>query len=126
MFKSLMPNIMVESVDETVKFYEEKLDFTLLQKVQNDKGTLNFAILKKDDCILSFQLKENLIEEYNCLEVDQIKPSLTLFFKVEDIQKIYQDLKVIVTVVSELHTTFYGTKEFAFLDNNGNVLTIAE
>lgn len=125
MFESLMPNIMVESVDKTVEFYTNKLNFILVQKVPNDQGTINFAIVNKDNCTLSFQLKENLIEEYSCLKTDEIKPSLTLFFKVQDVVKLYNELKDSVTIVSELHTTFYGTKEFACFDNNGNVLTFA-
>lgn len=125
MFESLMPNIMVESVDKTVEFYTNKLNFTVVQTVPNEQGALNFAIVNKDNCTLSFQLKDNLIVEYNCLKTNEIKPSLTLFFKVRDAEKLYDELKDYVTIISELHTTFYGTKEFAFTDNNGNVLTIA-
>lgn len=116
---------MVESVDETVKFYVEKLSFALVQSVPNDTGKLNFAIVSKDNCVLSFQLKDNLIEEYQSLATDKISPSLTLFFTIDNIEQTYQQLKPIVKIVKEIHTTFYGTTEFAFADNNGNILTVA-
>lgn len=125
MFQSLMPNIMVESVDETVEFYIQKLSFSLMQTVKNEEGKLNFAILSKDNCVLSFQLKSNLIEEYKTLSTDIIKPSLTLFFTVEDVNVVYEEFKQKTTIASELHTTFYKTKEFSVFDNNGNILTIA-
>lgn len=125
MFKSLMPNLMVESVDDTVKFYVEKLSFALVQSVPNEMGKLNFAIVSRGDCVLSFQLKENLVEEYHTLATNKISPSLTLFFTVDNIEQIYQELIPLVKIEKEMHTTFYGTKEFAFTDNNGNILTIA-
>lgn len=126
MFKSLMINMMTESVEETIAFYTEKLSFTVVQKVETEEGKVNFAILSKDDCILSFQEKNNLIEEYNTLETTVIKPTFTLFFQVNNMDEIYKELQSKVKMASELHTTFYGTKEFAFFDNNGNILTIAE
>lgn len=126
MFKSLMMNMMTESVEETIEFYTEKLSFTVVQKVETEEGKVNFAILSKDDCILSFQEKNNLMEEYNTLETTVIKPTFTLFFQVNNIDEIYKELHSKVEIAKELHTTFYKTKEFAIFDNNGYVLTIAE
>lgn len=125
MFKSLMPNIMTESIEETIEFYTKKLSFTVVEKVEPEEGKAVFVIFSKDNCLLSFQEKSSLIEEYNTLKTSQIKPTFTLFFKVENVDELYRNLSVDITIASELHETFYGTKEFAIFDNNGNILTLA-
>lgn len=126
MFKSLMTNIMVESVDETVDFYINKLSFDIVTSVPKEKNSLVFAILKKDNTIISFQEKDNIISEYETLKTDFIKPTFTLFFTVDNIDEIYKELKDKVLIAKNMHNTFYGTKEFAIFDNNGNILTISE
>ena len=35
---------------------------------------------------------------------------------------MYQQLKEIVSIAKDLHTTFYGKEEFAIFDNNQNIL----
>ncbi|MDD2435819.1 MAG: hypothetical protein PHO63_06190 [Bacilli bacterium] len=85
-----------------------------------------FAILKKDNTIISFQEKDNIISEYETLKTDFIKPTFTLFFTVDNIDEIYKELKDKVLIAKNMHNTFYGTKEFAIFDNNGNILTISE
>lgn len=51
MIKSLTPNLMVEDVLETVKFYEENLGFITLASVPSENHGLQFAILSKDECV---------------------------------------------------------------------------
>lgn len=116
---------MTESIEETIEFYTKKLSFTVVEKVEPEEGKAVFVILSKDNCLLSFQEKSSLIEEYNTLKTSQIKPTFTLFFKVENVDEIYRNLSADITMASELHETFYGTKEFAIFDNNGNILTLA-
>lgn len=126
MYQSITPNLMVENVQETINFYSKKLGFSVITTVPDQKHGLQFAILQKDEISIMFQSKESLIEEYDVLNTNIIKPSLSLFIKVDNIQELYDDLKDNVTVIKEIHETFYKTKEFAILDINHNVLTIAE
>lgn len=125
MYEKITTNIMVENVEETIKFYEEKLGFKTIISVPNENNRLQFAILNKDNIEVMFQERENLIEEYPTLETDEIKPTFTLFINVKDINLVYDDLKGKVEVIKEIHKTFYGKDEFAILDNNGNILTIS-
>lgn len=126
MYQSLTPNLMVDNVEESITFYQEKLGFSIITTVPNAEGGLQFAILAKDNISLMFQSKVSLVEEYPNLNTAMIKPSLSLFIKVTDILELYENLKGNVPILKEMHDTFYQTKEFAIMDANGNVLTIAE
>ncbi len=125
MYQSITTNIMVKNVKETIKFYEEKLGFQKVLSVPEEGEILNFAIIAKDNITIMFQEQNNLTEEYPTLKVENIKPTFTLFITVENVQKLYEDLKDKVEIAKELHKTFYGKDEFAIFDNNKNILTIS-
>jgi len=125
MYQSITTNIMVKNVKETIEFYEEKLGFQKVLSVPEEGEILNFAIIAKDNITIMFQEQNNLTEEYPTLKVENIKPTFTLFITVENVQKLYEDLKDKVEIAKELHKTFYGKDEFAIFDNNKNILTIS-
>lgn len=125
MYETVTTNIMVKNVKETIQFYEEKLGFQKILSVPEQGESLNFAILNKDKISIMLQEQENLISEYPTLKTDEIIPTFTLFITVNDVLKMYNELKDKVKIAKELHTTFYGKDEFAIFDNNGNILTIS-
>lgn len=125
MYETITTNIMVKNVKETIKFYEQKLGFKKVLSVPEEGEILNFAILNKDKISIMLQEQENLISEYPTLKTDEIIPTFTLFITVDDVLKIYNELKDKVKIFKELHKTFYGKDEFAIFDNNGNILTIS-
>ncbi len=116
---------MVKNVKETIEFYEKKLGFKKVLSVPEDGEILNFAILNKDNISLMFQERNSLLEEYPTLQKDEIIPTFTLFITVKDVKKVYEELKDNVEIFAKLHQTFYGKDEFAFFDNNKNILTIS-
>ncbi len=125
MYETITTNIMVKNVKETIQFYEEKLGFQKILSVPEEGETLNFAILSKDKISIMLQEQKNLIEEYPTLKLGEIVPTFTLFITVNDVVKVYNELKDKVKIAKELHKTFYGKDEFAIFDNNGNILTIS-
>lgn len=116
---------MVKSVADTIKFYEEKLGFQKVLSVPEGGKILNFAVMNKDNISIMFQEQNNLIEEYPSLKTDKIKPTFTLFITVKNINELYESLQGKVEFAKTIHKTFYGKDEFAIIDNNGNILTIA-
>ncbi|HHX70833.1 MAG TPA: bleomycin resistance family protein [Gallicola sp.] len=126
MYMNMTPNLMVENVSETIKFYNEILEFNILQSVPNKDGGLQFAILEKDKLNLMVQERRNFIEEYPTLTNEKVQPSISLYIQVEDIEKLYLKLKEKHEILKEMHKTFYGTSEFAIEDNNGYVLTFTQ
>ncbi|MGM0213536.1 VOC family protein [Enterococcus sp. AZ109] len=126
MYQQLTANLMVESIEDTLAFYTEKLGFNLLTSAPHADGYLQFAIVEKDGLNLMFQERKNFTEEYPMLNTPATKPSISLFIKVANFDELYESLKSAVPLAADLHTTFYDTKEFAIVDNTGYVLTFAE
>lgn len=125
MYESVTTNIMVKNVKETIAFYENKLGFQKVLSVPEEGEVLDFAILNKDNISIMLQEQENLINEYPTLKTNHIIPTFTLFITVQNVKKLYEELKNKVVMAKELHKTFYGKDEFAIFDNNGNILTIS-
>ena len=126
MFTQLTTNLMVEDVDQSVAFYQDVLGFSLKQSVPRKKGGLQFAIVAKDKQFLMFQERTNLIEEYPLLATERVQPSVSLYIMVDNFDALYQKIKNKHEILTEIHTTFYGAKEFAIADNSGYVLTFTE
>jgi uncharacterized glyoxalase superfamily protein PhnB len=126
MYKSMTTNLMVESVDDSVAFYQNVLGFSVVDSVPNESGKLQFAILSKDNLMLMLQEKGSLTEEYQILNTDKVRPSVTLYIMVDNFDELYHELKGGHKILCDIHATFYGSKEFAVTDNDGYVLTFAE
>ncbi len=47
MYETITVNIMVKNVKETMKFYEEKLGFQIIESVPKDGEILNFVSLHR-------------------------------------------------------------------------------
>lgn len=124
---TLTPNFMAKSVNETISFYEDNFHFKVVMTVpENKKSDLNWAMMTNGKVNLMFQKKENLIEEYPVLANSASGGGLTFFIEVEHVEDLYNQLKAKVKIVKELGETFYGTKEFAIVDCNNYILTLAE
>lgn len=126
MFKSMTPNLMVGDVQATIDFYKNILGFSVVASVPNEKTRLQFAILVKDEFNLMIQERSNFIEEYPSLKVSKVQPSISLYIQVNNFESFYNELKSHYPIISDIHSTFYGSKEFAIEDNNGYVLTFTE
>ena len=123
--KKLTPNIMVEDVNRTVEWYRTVLGFEVAATVP-EEGTLNWAMLTHGEVALMFQARASLTEEYPLFQDRQIGGALTFYVDVEDVQGWYDRVEGQVTIVTRMHDTFYGSREFAFQDCNGYVLTFSE
>ncbi|MBU5359468.1 VOC family protein [Enterococcus raffinosus] len=126
MYKNITTNLMVASVDASVKFYQEVLGLEVVASVPAKDQTLQFAILAKEAMTLMLQEKGNLSEEYPILAAEKIQPSITLYITVENFEEFYTTIKSNYPIYTEPHATFYGAKEFAITDPDGYVLTFTE
>jgi len=134
--KKLAPNLMVEDVNRTVEFYRDVLGFEfvmgVIEEIQEivtswQKGRLlDYAMMKCGDVEIMFQGKRSLSEALPVLRDKEIGGTLTLYMEIEGVQELYGRIKDKVTIVKDLHTTFYGMQEFYVLDCNGYILTFAE
>lgn len=124
-YQSLSPNIGVESVDETVKFYTEFLGFKEILSVPVN-GKLIWAMVNAGNVNLMFQDRTNLEEEYTDLKGKDLQSARTLYIKVKNMDYLYKQIVDTQYLVKTKHTTPYGAQEFAMKDNNGFILTITE
>ena len=123
--KQLTPNLMVEDVNGTIDFYTNILGFEVLATVP-ETGQFNWAMLKQGNVEIQLQVRASLSEEIPSFRDKPIGGALTLYIGMDGIQELYERLKDKVTIVQDMHTTFYGTREFAIGDSNGFVLSFAE
>lgn len=124
---SITANLKVDNVKETILFYKDVLGFEIVMTVpEYDQAKLNWGMVKNNEAVLMFQEKYNLEEEYPALKNNTGTGCLTLFIKVENIEEFYNNIKGKVNIIKDIHSTFYGTKEFAILDINNFILTFAE
>jgi uncharacterized glyoxalase superfamily protein PhnB len=127
---------MVEDVNRTVEFYQEVLGFEfvmgvieelqeLLTAYQQDRS-LDYAMMKCGNVEMMFQAKRSLAEALPLLRGREIGGTLTLYMELDSVSELYVRIKDKVTIVKDLHTTFYGMQEFYIEDCNGYILTFAE
>jgi uncharacterized glyoxalase superfamily protein PhnB len=125
MLKKLTPNLMVENVNRTIEFYTGVLGFELLTTVP-EEGQFDWAMMRRDTVEIMFQARSSLGGEIPMLVDVPIGGSLTFYTEVAGLKELYDQLKDQVEIVQDLHTTFYGTQEFAFRDSNGYLLAFSE
>lgn len=125
-YSKLTPNLMVEDVNSTIEFYKNILGFQLVMTVP-EEGTFDFALMKSGNVEIMFQARESLSQDFPPeFKNKKTYEVLTLYIDMENIEGLLQKIKDKVAIIKDLHTTFYGTKEFVIKDCNGYILTFAE
>ena len=133
---TLTPNLMVEDVNETIKYYEVILGFSQRMAVDEGKNmhftdipegtTAVYAQLTRGSVEIMIQRQDSLITDIPALANHPISASATLYITVTDIEELYGELKAKADVVNELDTTWYNMREFYIRDINGYILGFAE
>lgn len=138
----LIPNLMVEDVNQTMRFYHDVLGFTLMAAVVdmqagmsetnmvldvNDDQRLDWANMKRGNLELMFQSRSSLEQEIPELAGVTIGASQTLYMRCDDkLQDIYEKIKDRIDILKEPHDKFYGMREFYVRDVNGYILCFAQ
>ncbi len=124
-FESLSPNVIVDDVNQAVKYYTEVLGFTFITSVP-ETGSFNWAMVQRDGVTMMFQSLKSLQEDMPGLNISAKGSLGTFFIKVKGIDAYFERLKGKVELAHDMRTTFYGMKEFTVKDLNGYFLTFAE
>lgn len=117
---------MVENVEKSISFYEGILGYTVSATAPNEDGSLQFAILAKDDTHLMIQERTNLISELPTYAAQKVQPSATIYVMVDNFSELYGELSGKAELLVELHETFYGAKEFGVADPDGHAVVFTE
>jgi uncharacterized glyoxalase superfamily protein PhnB len=124
MFKTLSPNIMVDDLPGTIRFYTEQMGFSV-EATAPEQPPYDWASLRRDGVNLMFQTRASLGGDVPALKDQPIGGALTFYIQVDDVEALYAELKDIVEILHEPHTMFYGAREFDCRDCNGYMLTFA-
>jgi catechol 2,3-dioxygenase-like lactoylglutathione lyase family enzyme len=114
MLIAIIPRLPMLHVEETIKFYTEKMSFQLIANYGN------YLLFEKDGLELHFFLHTTLKKETN---------ESGVYLRIDDAENLYQDLKakaVEFPDLGHLERKPWGQLEFAVLDNNGNLLTFGQ
>jgi uncharacterized glyoxalase superfamily protein PhnB len=125
MLNKMISNLMVEDVNRTVEFYADSLGFELQTSVP-EEGKLDWALMRRDSMEIMSQARLSLGEELPALADAPIGGSSTFYTDVTGLNDLYEGVEGKVAIVQDLHTTFYGTQEFAFRDCNGYIIAYSE
>jgi uncharacterized glyoxalase superfamily protein PhnB len=125
MLKTLTPNLMVDSVGDTAGWYRDVLGFETETEVPGEEGPV-FAIVRRDDVRLMFQLRASLEEDLPALRGAPIAASQTFYIEVEGVEDLRRQVEGKARILKDLHDTFYGTREFYFADCNGYILSFSQ
>jgi catechol 2,3-dioxygenase-like lactoylglutathione lyase family enzyme len=110
---SSSPILAALDIDQTVEFYTDKLGF---QSVYNDG---EYLIFKRDDIFIHLSKYDEFTSATN---------PFTCYIYVRNVETLYAEYQAagVVHPNGLLQETPYRIKEFAALDNNGNLLRIGE
>lgn len=126
--RKLTPNLIVQNINASIEFYKNVLGFETIMTVPEEEP-FQWAMMKNDNVEIMFQSKESLPDlpkEIAEMKKGEIGASLILYIDVPDIKTLYKKVKGQVSIVEDMHTTFYGTQEFAIKDVDGYILTFAQ
>ncbi len=136
MYVKMSPNMMVEDVQRTIKFYRDLIGFDFVMAVPMDRREvlmetpgnerLAYAMMKRGNVEMMFQARESLSEDIPAFLGVGVGASVSFYFEVENIQEHYEKLKDKVTVVKAISTTWYGMREFYIKDCNGYILGFSQ
>ncbi|MDQ3062519.1 MAG: VOC family protein [Acidobacteriota bacterium] len=118
--------LVVDDYDEAIKFYTEKLDFTLLEDTPQSETKRWILVAPKgaEECCLL--LAKGVGEEQRSRIGNQTGGRVFLFLKTDDFWRDYENIRARgVTFVREPKTEDYGTVA-VFTDLYGNLWDLVE
>jgi len=123
--KKLTPNLVVRNVEASLKFYREILGLEKAITVP-EQSPYVFASVSNGSVEIFFNDQKIVAAEYPNL-ARKIGASLTLYMEVDSLQSVLDRVQKAGAKISMPVTDqFYGMKEFAFEDQDGYTITIAQ
>jgi uncharacterized glyoxalase superfamily protein PhnB len=127
-FNKLTPNLLVDDVERSLRFYEEVLGFTRGFTVPEQRPYV-FGSVVSGPVEIFFNEKQTAVKEYPVFAGRALGITGTMFIELAGsgaLESLHERLKATVPIVMPLVTQWYGVKEFAIVDPDGYVITFAE
>jgi catechol 2,3-dioxygenase-like lactoylglutathione lyase family enzyme len=119
--KKLTPNLIVDSIEEGLRFWVDRLGFQKVVEVP-EGDRLGFVILKRGDLEVMLQSRSSLQKDVPAIAEGAHRA--VLYFEVDDLGPIRKALEGWPRTVPE-RTTFYGAREIIVKDPGGHVVFFA-
>ncbi len=126
MLKRLTPNLIVDDVNATVKWYQDVLSCFEVVVTDPDNGKLDWALMSCEDVDIMFQSKDSISKSFGEFLDKKNSGSVVIYIEMEYLKGLIKMIKDKVEVVKDIHTTPYGIQEFIIRDCNGFILVFAE
>jgi catechol 2,3-dioxygenase-like lactoylglutathione lyase family enzyme len=123
--KKLTPNLVVADVARSIAFYRDVLGLTVATTVP-ESAPYVFAIVQNGPVEVFLNAPEPATAEYPAFAERPIGGTFTMFIEVSGVADAYETLSGRVPIVMPLEKKWYGVTEFAFVDPDGYVITLAE
>ncbi len=121
---TITANLIVDDVNAALDFYCNVLGFRVMQTLPGERR-FSWALVEKDDCTLMFQARAAFSEEMAIPMEFGKNYAISLYFEIDDVETLFNDVKSKAHVFRQPNITFYGTEEFALLDPFSNILVFA-
>ncbi|TAK61164.1 MAG: VOC family protein [Bacteroidetes bacterium] len=108
--------LWVPDVEESIKFYVEKLGF----RCSNYVPEAGWGIIRRDHVAIMLA-KPNAHSAFTGAQFTG-----SLYLNTDDVDAFWQSVKDTVTVEYPIETFEYGMREFAIRDNNGYMLQFGQ
>lgn len=136
-FKRLSPDLMVEDVGRSVRFYVDKLGFTLEMLVPKNERkvetqlvagrTYDYAMVRRDEVFFMFMAREAYAKDLPVFKGMPVGASAGFYCDVDGVSEIYEACRRKgVEIIQDLAVAWYGMREFVIRDCNGYVICFGE
>ena len=123
--KQLTPVLIVDAVEPCIKFWTDRLGFTVTNRVPDPEGKLIFASVEKEGIEIMYQTRASVISEQPGSAGELMGHSVALFITVADLDPVAKALEG-APVVKPRHETFYGSTEIYVREPGGNTVGFAQ
>lgn len=121
-FRDMIPMLMCEDVQESIRFYTKVLGFNVTSQM-DDVGKSGWASLNQGKVQIMLASPSYLPEG---VKVDGRYPQLVLYFYPDDIEALHQSVRNQGYAATDLVVRFYGMKEFEMVDPSGHMLVFGQ
>jgi catechol 2,3-dioxygenase-like lactoylglutathione lyase family enzyme len=118
---SSIPVLNCHSIEETLAFYQQILQFVIVNKRENN-NELQWVHIMNGDITMMLQTVDRKTSEPR---PDQ-NSNINIYFFVNNINDMHHYIKAKYNLVSELIDTDYHMQEFSVTDPEGNTVTVGQ
>ena len=118
---SSIPVLNCHSIEQTLTFYQQILQFVIVNKRENN-NELQWVHIMHGGTTMMLQSVDRVASETG---LDQ-KTNITIYFFVNNIKEMYNYIKAKYNLVSEFRNTDYHMQEFDITDPEGNTVTVGQ